>query len=105
MFPSPATSTVSFLNRMAINSKEMKKELLQWGENLELTARANRVSAWRWDFRTSKLQYSPHFREVFGFAAAEPVTYDTWRAHLHPRFREDALRSFAEFIEGSSRIY
>ena len=105
MFPSPATSTVSFLNRTGINSKEIKKELLQWGENLELTARDTRVTAWRWDFRTSKLQYSPHFREVFGFAAAEPVTYDTWTTHLHPRFREDALRSFAEFIEGSSRIY
>lgn len=104
MFPSPATSTLSFLHRVGVKS-EGKKELLQWGENLEITGRDTQVTAWRWDFRTNRIEYAPHFREIFGFAPAEPVTYDTWTAHLDPRFREDALKSFAGFIEGSSRLY
>jgi len=103
MFGTPATtSTMSFV-RGVVADIQHDNELLRWGASLERAAGSNRVTAWRWDFRTRKLQYGPHFREIFGFSPDEPVNYETWRGHLHPSIREEATRSFLQFLEGRSR--
>src|SRR6476661_1166279 len=99
MFLAPSTSIISFLSKSDAGELE-KKELLEWGENLEIAGRSTKITAWRWNFTTKRLEYAPHFREVFGFAPLESVNYDTWVGHMHPDSREDAKRSLAEFLGG-----
>lgn len=104
MFLTPDTSIISFLNK-GNNGEHKTKELLEWGENLEIAGRNTKITAWRWNFTTGRLEYAPHFREVFGFAPLEPVNYDTWIGHMHPDSRENAKSSLAEFLGGSTREY
>ncbi|HTM38523.1 MAG TPA: PAS domain S-box protein [Terriglobales bacterium] len=103
-FFTPHTSVISFLNKIHAGERE-KKELVEWGENLEITGRNTKITAWRWSFNTGLLEYAPRFREVFGFAPFEPVTYDTWVGHMHPDSRERAKSSLADFLAGSTREY
>lgn len=104
MFRPSDTSVISFLNKVDAAERE-KKALLEWGENVELAGRHTKITAWRWNFNSGRLEYAPHFREVFGFDPLEPVNYETWIGHVHPDFRENAKSSLAEFLAGTARDY
>src|SRR5436190_742789 len=51
---------------------------------LRLATQAAGVGIWEWRLDTNEMIYSPRAREICGFEAAAPVTYDMVAAVTHP---------------------
>ncbi len=65
--------------------------LRQNEQQLRVAALAAEIGAWSWVPGTAYVVVSANWRRLFGVAADEPVTFETWRNALHPEDRERAV--------------
>lgn len=68
----------------ALKRQEMNLEIHQTAERLRLAVDSAEAGLWATDLVTPTLWATPRARVIFGFAADESVTTDTFWTHVHP---------------------
>ena len=72
--------------------KNAELELAAVTERFELAVRGSTDGLWDWDVRTSRVYYSPRFKELIGYADHEMENvFEEWRSKLHPDDLEPTL--------------
>ncbi|HTV67045.1 MAG TPA: PAS domain S-box protein [Rhizobiaceae bacterium] len=75
------------------------------GQRLEIAARAASLGIWDWNLLTDEMIYSDRAREICGFPAEGPITFQMVSAVTHredlPRTRELARRSLDPLIRAN----
>jgi PAS domain S-box-containing protein len=69
-------------------------------ERLQLALQAGGSGAWDWDLSQDVAEVSPSYRELFGLAPDERVTYEVWLSYVHPEDRERCRRYGEAFLAG-----
>jgi PAS domain S-box-containing protein len=94
------TGRVVGLNVVAQDITERKRTEIALKEaqhRLELALEASNAATWGWDIRENRLdEWTPEYRELYGFTPDEPPHAATWWARLHP---DDATRVNARIQE------
>ena len=72
--------------------------LREAGEKLQLAKDAARMGAWDWTIPTGELVWSERCKALFAVSGDEPMTYDRFRAAVHPDDRDRVDRAVADAI-------
>lgn len=59
--------------------------------NLRLALDASNAATWSWDAVTNLATWDARYRDQYGFTPEEPMTLETWVAHIHPADRPKLL--------------
>jgi len=64
---------------------------LQERERLRLALAASGAGSWIRDARTGRVDWDHRFRELYGFTADEPASFETWLSRVHEEDRRQVL--------------
>ncbi len=64
--------------------------------------RAASAGIWDWDISSGAVTWSPENYALYGRDPVAPLSFEDWKACLHPDDREDARRAVQQAIEGSA---
>jgi PAS domain S-box-containing protein len=90
-WPKPLIKRLELIAQVFANAivrKRAEQELRESGERLHMAVDAAGAGAWRMDLDTRQVWVSDRERELFGFAAGEPLSYDSFQELIHPEDRE-----------------
>jgi PAS domain S-box-containing protein len=83
-----------------IERHRVQESLGRAEERFELALRGTDIGVWEWDLSTNQLYYSPHWKQLLGYAEDEIGNhYDDWFNLLHPGDRERAVATIRDFLE------
>lgn len=93
-----------------IHEKERKAELIdelkQNETKLKIAIESTNLGTWEWDPKTNILFWSEECRNVYGYPAAEQITFDEFSEMIHPADRSNVLQAMHESIEpGNSETH
>src|SRR5262249_16293827 len=79
-------------NNIDITERVQAKEALRQREQrLRLALNASRGGSWMLDVRTGRVDWDDRFRELYGFTAEEPASYEAWLSRVHEEDRRKVL--------------
>lgn len=78
---------------------ELINELEQNETKLKIAIESTNLGTWEWDPITNILYWSEECRNVFGYPAAEQITFDAFSEMIHPGDRSTVLLAMHESIE------
>src|SRR5690606_31174927 len=68
--------------------KQSEEALRHSQERLEIALEASGAVPWGWSIPENQMdEWSPQFRDFFGFSPEEPASFETWLRRIHPRDR------------------
>lgn len=79
--------------------KKTKNELEIKTRELDITLDSSGIGLWEIDLRTGELFWDKHLRKRFGYTN-EPLTYETWKRHVHKNDIERVDAHFQSFLRG-----
>jgi PAS domain S-box-containing protein len=88
------SASLLFLAALIEEKNTVEARLREREERIELAADAANLALWTIDFERGESWMSQKGREMFGFAADEPLSHDLFLSRLHPEDRhavEDAI--------------
>lgn len=93
---------ISATKRHEAEMRASEEALRRSQKRLELVVRGARVGIVDWDGRTHETYYSPHFREIRGYAPDADTSDwpDYFRVMIHPDDRSRVTRRWVAFIQG-----
>ncbi|MES2972109.1 MAG: PAS domain-containing protein [Pseudomonadota bacterium] len=93
---------ISATKRHEAEMQASEEALRRSQKRLELVVRGARVGIVDWDGRTHETYYSPHFRELRGYAPDADTSDwpDYFRVMIHPDDRSRVTRRWVAFIQG-----
>lgn len=75
-------------------------------DRLSLALDGANLGIWDWDLRSDSVQFDRRWCEMIGLEhATTPMTYETWRARVHPDDFEACARDIAAHIAGRTERY
>jgi PAS domain S-box-containing protein len=84
-----------------IERHRVQDALLRAEERFELSLHGTDIGVWEWDLGTNQLYYSPHWKQLLGYAEDELGNhYDDWFNLLHPDDSERAVAAIRDFLDG-----
>jgi PAS domain S-box-containing protein len=84
-------------------SANVEEALRRTNESLSLAQRAASAGVWDWDVASDVVYVSPEYRELYGLAPDDRLTYDLWLNHLvHPEDRKRVEDYGREFFNSES---
>ena len=87
-----AIDGVIFYGQEVSSHVALEEALAQSEQRLQIAVRAAGIGIWEWRYADNSFVYSPRAREIAGYPAEGPVTYDMVLASTHP---EDLPRTSA----------
>jgi PAS domain S-box-containing protein len=63
--------------------KRMELALREREQRLRLALEASRAGSWMRNVRTGDIDWDDRFREIYGFAAEEPASFEAWLGRVH----------------------
>lgn len=89
-----------------IHEQERKAELINELEQnetkLKIAIESTNLGTWEWDPKTNILIWSEECRNVFGYPAAEQITFDEFSEMIYPEDRSNVLQAMHESIESGN---
>jgi signal transduction histidine kinase len=79
--------------------KDAERSLKESEDRMAFAAASTNIGLWRMDIATGRLWATEHCRAMFGIAPETPLTWDLFRAAIHP----DDSYAFGEWLEPASR--
>ncbi len=73
--------------------RRAERALRESEERLNFATQAAGIGVWFWTPGTSHVVVSGNWRQLFGVPPDGPVTFETWRAAVHPDDRDHALHA------------
>ncbi len=75
-------------------------EMLQEREQrFRLALKASGAGSWMRDFRTDRVDRDDRFREIYGFTADEPISFEAWLSRVHEEDREWVLDRWHQILQ------
>ncbi|MBN2018335.1 MAG: PAS domain S-box protein [Candidatus Cloacimonetes bacterium] len=75
-------------------------------KQLEQVLEATTDGIWTWNFKTDELHFSPKYYTMLGYEPDEfPATYDSWVRLLHPRDKDEAIKTAEEYLQEKPDVY
>jgi len=75
----------------AVERARAEAALREREQRLRLALDASRAGSWMRDARTGRVGWDDRFRELYGFTAEEPGSFDVWLSRVHEEDRRQAL--------------
>lgn len=72
--------------------REAEEQARRTARQLALALEGARIGIWHWNLVTQEVHWTDKAHRLLGLPADTPMTYDTWRASLHPECRERTER-------------
>lgn len=73
---------------IALERSRAMRALSEAQSRLELALRASGACTWGWNIIENKLDdWSPQYRDMYGFELDEPATFESWSGRIHPEDR------------------
>lgn len=86
--------------------KRTELELQVSRERFEHAVAGSRDGIWDWDLVTSKVYFSPRWKEMLGYTDAEIANaFEVWEGLLHPEDRPKALDSLSAYFDGRMPVF
>lgn len=87
-------------------AKQMQAMLHASEERYALALRGAADGLWEWDLAAGRMQLSPRWKSLVGFADDElPDRIEAWRERLHPADRPEIVRALDEYLAGDLPCY
>jgi PAS domain S-box-containing protein len=86
--PDGAVTGLVFSLRETTRFKQTQEALIASENRLQLALWASKGGAWDWDLVSGAVTVSDSYRELYGFAPDQPITYNSWLEKIHPDDRE-----------------
>jgi PAS domain S-box-containing protein len=67
-------------------------------QRLRLALNASGAGCWMRDFRTDRVDRDDRFREIYGFEAGEPVSFEAWMSRVHEEDRRQVLELWEQIV-------
>ncbi len=64
--------------------RQAERALRESEERLRLAQESAKIAVWDWDVRTGHYTSTPEFFRLYGLEEDRTITYDQWRARVHP---------------------
>ena len=80
-------------------NERVNREMLDTQARLDLALQAGQLGTWNYDPTSGKLDASAGCKLIFGFAPAEPFSYDDFIGVLHPDDRARVIQALGETFE------
>ncbi len=80
------------IDREHAGRMEAEAGLAQRGERLALALRAAGAVWWEWTVGSDRLEWTPEYRELYGFGPEVPTVVQSWRDRLHPEDRDRLMQ-------------
>ncbi|MBB5623526.1 PAS domain S-box-containing protein [Pedobacter cryoconitis] len=97
-FTRDVTPLIQELERKA----ELMHDLEQNETKLKIAIESTNLGTWEWDPKANILFWSEECRNVFGYPAAEQITFDEFSKMIHPEDRSNVIQSMHESIESDN---
>jgi len=79
--------------------KRSEEQLRRTNERLHMAQLAAGAGAWDWDITTGHIEWTPEMFALFGLdPKAQPASFESWRAIVHPQDRDIASGRIEEAI-------
>lgn len=75
---------ITELKQAELALKRHKKQLVELNQRLELANIIVSMGVWDWDLKTNEITWDNQMYEIFGLPRGEPMTYEKWKAGVHP---------------------
>jgi len=89
-----------------IEEQERKAEVMydleQSETKLKIAIESTNLGTWEWDPETNILFWSAECKSVFGYPAAEQITFDTFIRMIHPEDTPHVIKSLQESVKSDS---
>src|SRR5262249_52515204 len=84
-------------NTIDVTERIQAKEALREREQLlRLAVHASGAGYWMRDARTGRVDWDDRFRELYGFTAEEPPSFETWLNRVHEEDRQHVREFMAK---------
>jgi PAS domain S-box-containing protein len=82
--------------------RRTQHELRRSEERLSLATNSARVGVWSWNIQDGGIEATAECKQLFGFAAAEPVNFTRFLAQVHPDDRAMVRHAVEESVRNKS---
>jgi len=104
----PNESTLRLLDLLARQAADIIEHvqylaaLNESEKRLRLVLDASRAGSWTRDVRTGRVDWDDRFREIYGFSAKEPASFETWLGRLHEEDRPQELDLWDQILHATT---
>ena len=89
------------LSRDVLRAMQLKRELQESHQRLDLAAHSARLGLWTWDIARDEIWATDNGRQLFGFGKSERINFARLMDSLHPDDRELVSHAFAKSFSGN----
>jgi PAS domain S-box-containing protein len=82
----------------AVERARAEKALREREQRLRLALDASRAGSWTRDFRADRAEQDDRFREIYGFKAGEPVSFEAWLSRVHEEDRRRVRELWEQIV-------
>ena len=89
-----------------IKSIQLKKEIINLNERMELALEGSETSILDWDFKVNSFYISPFWKKMLGFSDEElPNSISTWKRRVHRDDRKHVFSSLKKHLSEQTQYY
>lgn len=86
--------------------KRIAEELRQSEERFALAVKATDAGIWDWNLQSSRVYFSPHWKNMLGYADTEiGEEISEWESRLHKDERDFVIAALRDYLQGRSGRY
>ena len=82
----------------AVERARAETALREREQRLRFALDASRAGSWMRDARTGRVDWDARFRELYGFTAEEPASFENWLSRVHEEDRQKELELIGQLL-------